>query len=77
MESLHKNIQLMLESLKGPFLVLHISYYTLMTFLTMLSVILLSTLMVLLYSMCDQASELWQQLELASELESDLKDTVD
>ena len=30
-----------------------------------------------LYSMCDQASELWQQLELASELESDLKDTVD
>ena len=26
---------------------------------------------------CDQASELWQQLELASELESDLQDTVD
>ena len=25
-----------------------------------------------LYSMCDQASDLWQQLELASELESDL-----
>ena len=30
-----------------------------------------------LYSMCDQASDLWQQLELASELESDLQDTVD
>ena len=30
-----------------------------------------------LYSKCDQASELWQQLELASELESDLQDTVD
>ena len=34
-------------------------------------------LMILLYSKCDQASDLWQQLELASELESDLRDTVD
>ena len=31
----------------------------------------------ILYSKCDQASDLWQQLELASELESDLPDTVD
>ena len=30
-----------------------------------------------LYSKCKQASDLWQQLELASELESDLRDTVD
>ena len=30
-----------------------------------------------LYSKCDRASDLWQQLELASELESDLQDTVD
>ena len=30
-----------------------------------------------LYSKCDQASDRWQQLELASELESDLRDTVD
>ena len=29
------------------------------------------------YSKCDQASDLWQQLELASELESDLQGTVD
>ena len=29
------------------------------------------------YSKCDQASDLWQQLELASELESDLRDTVE
>ena len=29
------------------------------------------------YSKCDQASDLWQQLELACELESDLRDTVD
>ena len=27
-----------------------------------------------LYSKCDQASDLWQQLKLASELESDLRD---
>ena len=27
------------------------------------------------YSKCDQASDLWQQLELASELEFDLRDT--
>ena len=30
-----------------------------------------------LNSKCDQASDLWQQLELASELESDLPNTVD
>ena len=43
-----------------------------MTFLVMLSVILLYMLM-----LRDQASDLWQQLELASQLESDLRDTVD
>ena len=64
MGSLRKNIQLILEFLKAPFLVLH------------LSVILLSMLMIVL-SKCDQASDLWQQLELASELESDIRDTVD
>ena len=30
-----------------------------------------------LYSKCDQASDLWEQLELASEFESDLQDTVE
>ena len=48
MESLLKNIQLMREFLKGPFLVLHFNYYTLMTLLMMLSVILQSMLMILL-----------------------------
>ena len=47
-----------------------------MTFLMMLSAILLSTLISTLYSKCDLASDLWQQLELTSELESDLQDTV-
>ena len=49
MESLHRNIQLMREFLKAPFLVLHFSYFTLKTFLMMLSVILLSMLMILLF----------------------------
>ena len=30
-----------------------------------------------LYFKCDQASDLWRQLELASKLESNLRDTVD
>ena len=47
-----------------------------MTFLTMFSVIVLSMLMIL-YPKRDQVSDMWQQLELASELESDLRDTVD
>ena len=46
-----------------------------MTFLMMLSVILLCML-ILLSTQCEQASDLWQQLELASELESDLRDTA-
>ena len=48
MGSLHKNIRLMMEFLKGPFLVLHISCCTLMTFLIMLSVIIVSMLLILL-----------------------------
>ena len=61
MGNLHKNIQLMLEFLKGPFFVLlGIAIYADDT---------------TLYSKCDQASDLWQQF--ASELESDLQDTVD
>ena len=48
-KSLHKNIRLMLEFLKDPFLVLHFSCYTLMTFLMMFFVILLSMLMVLIF----------------------------
>ena len=30
-----------------------------------------------LYSKCDEVSGLWQQLELASELESDLRETIE
>ena len=48
MRSSHKNIQLMLEFFKAPFLVLHFSYDTLMMFQMVLSVVLLSMLMKLL-----------------------------
>ena len=50
MESRHKNIQVILKFLKGPFLVLHFSCCILMTFLMMLYVILLSMMMILFYS---------------------------
>ena len=46
MGSLQKNIQLMLEFLKTPFLVLHFCHYTFITFL-ILSLILPSRLMIL------------------------------
>ena len=73
MGSLNKNIQLMLEFLKAKFCVLHFSYYTLMTFMMMLSVILISLLIILLSTLkYEQTSDLWQKLQLASELESDL-----
>ena len=76
MGSLQKNIQLMLEFVKAPLLVRHFSFHTLMTFMMMLSVILLSMVMILLSTRkCNQSSDLWQQLELAPELESDLRDT--
>ena len=48
MGSLHINIPLMINFLKAPFLVLHFFYYTLITFLMMLPVILPFMLMMLL-----------------------------
>ena len=49
-----------------------------MTFLMMLSVIsIIYADDTTHYFKCDWASDLWQQLELASELESDLQDTLD
>ena len=45
---LHKRKSYSLIDLRGPFLVLHFSCYTLITFLIMLCVILLSMLMILL-----------------------------
>ena len=49
MDSLQKNIQLMLEFSKGPFLFLDFTFYTLMIFSMMLSMILLSMLMILFF----------------------------
>ena len=49
-----------------------------MTFLMVLSVISgIYADDITLYSTCDQALDLWQQLDLASQLESERRDTVD
>ena len=48
MASLRKNIQIMLDFLQPPSLILHFYYYTLLIFLILLSVIFLSMLMTLL-----------------------------
>ena len=78
MGSLHKNIQLILVFLKVPTLVLHFSCYTL-TFKTFITFFLFSICNTAIYagdttqySKCDQASDLWQHLEFASEFEHDL-----
>ena len=62
----------MLELLRAPFLVLHINDLP-----DDICNIAIYTDDATLYSKCDQASDLWQQLELAFELESNLQDTVD
>ena len=49
MGSLPEITQLMLEFFRGSFLVLHFAYYTLRTLLKMLSIILLSMLMILIF----------------------------
>ena len=79
MESLYKNIQLMLEFLKAPFLVLHFSCYIYINDLPddVICNIDFYVDNTTLYCKCDHASGLWQQLELASELESGLRDTME
>ena len=64
----------MLEFLKGLFFVLHFSYYTLINDLPddVISNVAIYADDATLYSKCDQASDLWQQLELSSELKSGL-----
>ena len=60
----------MQEFLKSPFLVMHLTYYTFMAFL-MIDVVCNIAIYAddaTLYSKCDQTSDLWQQLQLASEL---------
>ena len=77
MESLHKNILLMWEFLKAPFLVLHFSYYINDLPHDVICDTAIYADDTTLYSKCDRASDLWQELELSSELEFDLQDTVD
>ena len=73
MGSLHKNIQLMLEFLKAPFLALLLYINGLPD--DVICNIAIYADDTTLYSKCDQASDMWQELELFSGLESDLRDT--
>ena len=73
MGSLHKTMQLMLEFL-GP------AFFLLLMNDLPDDVICNTTIYAndtTVYSRCDQPSDLWQQLDLTSEFESDLRDTVD
>ena len=65
----------MLEFPKGPFLVLHFSLYINDLPDDVICNIAIYADDTTLYSKCDWASDLWQQLELAFELESDLSET--
>ena len=47
------------------------------TFFLLYTDVLLLSMVIIHYSKCNQASDLWQQLELSSELKSNLRDTVD
>ena len=76
MESLHINIQLMLVFLKALGRTLFLIYIKDLPddVICNIAIYCYDTA---LYSKCDQASDLWQQLELASKLESDLQDTLE
>ena len=68
----------MLEFFKAPFLVIHFF----LLYINDLPGDVICSIGIYaddatLYSRCDQGSDLWQQLELASELGCDLQDTVE
>ena len=77
MESLHKNLNLVLEFLKALFLVMLFSYYTLDLSDGVIYIIAIYADNTTLYCKSDQASDLWQQRKLTFELESDPQDTVE
>ena len=72
MGSLHKNIQLVLEFVKAPFLVIHFLLYINDLPGNVICDIAINADDTILYSKCDQAPGLWQHFELAPELKSDL-----
>ena len=67
MEILHKKIQLMWEFLKAPFFTLFLLYINDLPDDVICDITIYAD-DTTLYSRCDRASDLWQQLELASEL---------
>ena len=69
MESLYKNIQLILEFLKAPFLVLFLLLYINDLHDNVICDIAIYADDTTLYSKCDQISDRWQQLEFVSSLD--------
>ena len=68
----------MLEFVKAPFLVLLFSSYPLMTFPDdVVCNIAIYAYDTTLYFKYDQVTDLWQQLEMAAELDYDLRDIVE
>ena len=76
MGSLRRIVLLMLKLFVAPILLLLFSYYTLMIFMKMLSVMLLFVLVVTFLLLMWSSFWLEERLELASELESDLRDSA-
>ena len=76
MGSIHKNIQLMRVP-QGSILGATLFLLYINDFPDVTSNIAIRVDNTTLYSKCDQVSDMWQQLETAADLESDLRDTVD
>ena len=77
MGSLLKNIQLILEFFQGSILGSTLFLLYINDLPDVIYNIAIYADDTALYSNCDQIPDLWQQLELASELESGLRHTVD
>ena len=67
----------MLEYLKAPFMVLFPLYINDLPDDVTCNIAICADDTTLYSTLSDEASDLWQQLELSSEIESDLWDTVD
>lgn len=68
-----KSISLMLVSLKAPYTLI---IFLMMLFVTLLSMLTISLTVLIVIWLLIRASDMWQLLQLASKLESDLNDNL-